>query len=89
MKYVKAQNVFPKSLLDEIQGYVQGDLVYIPKTSVNYKKWGAGTNSKMLIAQRNDKIKQNFRKGATITRLAETYNLSEDTIKKIVYCRNS
>ena len=89
MKYVKAQNVFLKSLLDEIQGYVQGELVYIPKSSVNYKKWGASTNTKTLITQRNDRIRQDFKEGTTIVRLAELYNLSEDTIKKIVYCRNS
>ncbi|MCL2564180.1 MAG: hypothetical protein FWE24_00005 [Defluviitaleaceae bacterium] len=43
MKYIKAQQVFPKHLLDEIQKYVQGELIYIPKPPVNYKKWGEST----------------------------------------------
>lgn len=85
MKYVKAQTVFPKSLLDEIQKYVQGELVYIPKSSANYKKWGANTSTKNIIALRNKDIIQSFKTGSSIPRLAELYSLSEDTIKKIVY----
>jgi len=85
MKYVKAQTVFPKSLLDEIQKYVQGELVYIPKSPVNYIKWGASTNTKKVIASRNENILQAFKAGTSIPALADIYNLTEDTIKKIVY----
>ena len=85
MKYVKAQTVFPKHLLDEMQKYVQGELVYIPKSPANYKKWGTNTSTKSIIALRNENIVQAFKVGASISRLAESYCLSEDTIKKIVY----
>ena len=85
VKYVKAQTVFPKSLLDEIQKYVQGELVYIPKSPANYVKWGANTSTKSVIASRNESIVQSFKTGMSILKLAEFYSLSEDTIKKIVY----
>ena len=85
MKYVKAGAVFPRALLDEIQKYVQGELVYIPKLPANYVKWGANTDTKHLVAARNKSIVQAFQTGTSIPQLAEFYNLSEDTIKKIVY----
>jgi len=85
MKYVKAQTVFPVSLLEEIQKYVQGELVYIPKCPTNYKKWGSGTGAKSAVAQRNEYLVNAFKAGASITQLAELCCLSEDTVKKIVY----
>lgn len=85
MKYIKANTVFPKHLLDEIQKYVQGELVYIPKSPANYEKWGDNTETKKTIERRNKDIVQAFKVGTSITELAESYYLSEDTIKKIVY----
>ena len=88
MKYVKAQAVFPESLLLEMQKYIQGELVYIPKSPSNYKKWGANTGSKNTIVQRNRNMVQAFKSGTSVSQLAELYNLAEDTIKKIVYGRH-
>ena len=85
MKYVKAQAVFPKSLLDEIQKYVQGEMIYIPKSPASYKEWGANTGAKTVTLQRNEYIVQAFKAGATVSQLAKSYCLAEDTIKKIVY----
>ena len=85
MKHVKAQAVFPQSLLDEIQKYVQGELVYIPKVPGTYKQWGANTNAKKLVAQRNKDMVQAFKTGATIAQLAALHFLSQETVKKIVY----
>ena len=85
MKYVKAQTVFPESLLDEIQKYVQGELVYIPKSPSNYKEWGTDTGAKIRIAQRNESIALTFKAGMSISQLAELHCLSEETVKKIVY----
>lgn len=31
MRYVNAQDIIPQKLLAELQQYVQGDLLYIPK----------------------------------------------------------
>jgi len=85
MKYVKAQSIFPKSLLVEMQKYVQGEMIYIPKPQCEHKKWGANTGSRKTIAQRNENIVQAFKAGTKIAQLAEIYSLAEDTIKKIVY----
>ena len=85
VKYVKAKDVFPKFLLDEIQRYVQGEMVYIPKSPENYEKWGTNTTTKKEITIRNENIVKKFKTGISILRLSEFYSLSEDTIKKIVY----
>ena len=85
MKYVKAQAVFPEPLLAEMQKYIQGELVYIPKSPGSYKKWGANTGAKNMIAQRNQRMVQAFKAGTSISQLVELYNLAEDTIRKIVY----
>jgi len=88
MKYVKAQTVFPQSLLEEVQKYVQGTIVYIPKPPTSHKTWGANTGAKNATAKRNEHMVQAFRKGTSIPQLAELYSLAEDTIKKIVYGKN-
>ena len=85
MKYVKARDVFPVPLLAEMQKYIQGELVYIPKSPTSYKKWGANTGTKNATAQRNETMVRAFKAGTTIPQLADLYNLAEDTIKKIVY----
>lgn len=88
MKYVNAQTVFPASLLTEMQKYVQGELVYIPKSPANYIEWGTNTGAKDVIAHRNERIVDAYKTGASVLSLAEGYSLSEDTIKKIVYGKN-
>lgn len=85
MSYVKAQAVFPKSLLDEIQKYVQGEMVYVPKSPACRKEWGSNTDTKNMIAQRNENIVQSFKAGISIVQLVEIYHLSDETIRKIVY----
>jgi len=85
MKYVKAQAVLPESLLAEIQKYIQGELVYIPKPPANYEKWGTKTGSRTEIALRNDNMIKAYRAGTPVTQLAESYFLAEDTVKNIVY----
>jgi len=87
MKYKNAKIVFPKSLLEEIQKYVQGDLIYIPKSSDSYEKWGANTETKEVLARRNKEIINAFQAGMPVVELATRYYLAEETIKKIVYCR--
>ena len=89
MKSVKAQAVFPRSLLAEIQKYVQGEMVYIPKLPANYEKWGANTDTKSTVALRNENIMQAFKAGTTISELAKVFYLSEETIKKIVYRKST
>jgi len=87
MKHSNANAVLPEKLLFEIQQYVQGELLYIPKLKNNYKKWGDITQSKIITSIRNDNIRSAFVGGYTIEELCEKYSLSPASIKKIVYAK--
>ncbi|OEH92539.1 CD3324 family protein [Bacillus solimangrovi] len=87
MNYVKANAVLPQELIKEIQKYVQGETIYIPKPKANHKKWGTRSGARTLIADRNASIKQGFKDGNSIEQLAEQYFLAVETIKKIVYSK--
>lgn len=88
MKYVNANNILPESLIMEIQKYVQGETIYIPKTENSYRKWGSLSGGRKLLDKRNTAIKKSFATGnRTIPQLAEEHFLSIETIKKIVYSK--
>ncbi|TYR73327.1 hypothetical protein FZC79_18900 [Rossellomorea vietnamensis] len=87
MKAVKTQHVLPEHLLKEIQKYVQGKTIYIPKQKSSYQKWGSRSGGRKMIEERNARIKEAFKNGCRIDRLAEDYFLSSETIKKIVYSK--
>lgn len=85
MKYVKATTILPEELILEIQKYVQGETIYIPKQKTTYQKWGTLSGGRKSIDDRNASIKNAFKNGRTFNQLAEEYFLSIETIKKIVY----
>jgi len=87
MKDSNIEELLPKELLLEIQKYVQGRSLYIPKLKAHHKKWGENTQSKDITSKRNDEIRAAFRDGSTIDELCGKYALSPDSIKKIVYCK--
>ncbi|WP_404451767.1 hypothetical protein LG329_15705 [Virgibacillus necropolis] len=88
MSYVKANNILPEKLIIEIQKYVQGETIYIPKTESNYQKWGTCSGGRKAIDERNACIRNDFKNGKSISQLADNYFLSPETVKKIVYSRN-
>lgn len=85
MNKISIETILPKELLFEIQKYVQGKSVYIPKSKSNHKKWGDNTQSKNITSVRNDVIRTAFNNGSTIDELSKQYLLSHASIKKIVY----
>ncbi|MGE7020917.1 CD3324 family protein [Solibacillus cecembensis] len=85
MKYINAQKVLPEKLISEIQKYIQGETLYIPKPETNYQKWGTSSGSRQRLDHRNAAIRDAFTKGIPIEKLAQEYYLSVETIKKIVY----
>ena len=87
MKDSNIEAILPKELLNELQRYVQGKSVYIPKSKDSRKKWGDATNSKAATSTRNGKIRSDFRGGSTIDELCGQYCLSQESIKKIVYSK--
>lgn len=86
MSYKKGVEVLPAHLLKEVQEYVDGGLIYIPKKSKRVG-WGHTNGSKKLLEKSNKRICELFEDGITIYELADRYYLSEETIKKIVYCK--
>lgn len=87
MAYKKASAILPKELLVEIQKYVQGETIYIPKIENTYLEWGARSGSKKYIENRNKSIKEAFMNGASIEQLSKKYHLAVETIKKIIYTK--
>lgn len=88
MKYVNANNILPENLIIEIQKYVQGETIYIPKPETTYRKWGTISGGRKLLDKRNANIKSEFISGTSIQDLADEYFLSIETIKKIVYSKH-
>ncbi|WP_394232007.1 CD3324 family protein [Niallia oryzisoli] len=85
MKYINANKVLPEKLIMEIQKYVQGAALYIPRPETEYLKWGTSSGTRRLLDSRNTAIRQSFSSGSSIEQLANEYHLSAETIKKIVY----
>lgn len=78
MKYRNASEIFPDGLLEEIQKYSSGELVYIPQ-AFKRKNWGSASGAKVFYQQRNEEIRQKFRhKKIVIEELAAEYNLSPE-----------
>ena len=84
MKYVNAAEVLPEKLLRELQTYVDGELLYIPKASVK-KEWGASSGSRLFYQERNERIRKLFQEGCSVNMLAEQYSLASSTVKNIIY----
>nr|WP_269747575.1 CD3324 family protein [Brevibacillus parabrevis] len=87
MKYANAASMLPESLIAEIQKYVQGETIYIPKSKTTHCKWGTRSGGRKQLDERNNLIRNAFREGVSIPQLAEQYFLSIETIKKIVYVK--
>lgn len=84
MKYKNAADILPPVLLREIQYYIEGELLYIPKSDSKLE-WGAVSGSKKFYSERNNRIRGLFYDGVPIEELAKNFGLSGSTIKKIIY----
>lgn len=84
MKYKNARTVLPERLLKELQQYVQGEIIYVPGSRLIRASWGEANGTKEKYTARNNEIIQLYRNGASIGEIAESYYLSEYSIKKIV-----
>ena len=84
MSYKNAVEIIPEALLRDLQRYVDGEYVYIPKLESKKKKWGENTQSKEMIKVRNNEIYHQHLLGTSTRDLAEIYFLSQKTIQKII-----
>mgnify|MGYP001134289862 FL=1 len=83
MEYLNAADVLPKKLLKELSTYVNGQLLYVPSTVIK-KSLGIKSGSRQYYEQRNNNIVELYQKNTSIDELCEQFNLSYDTIRKII-----
>lgn len=88
MKYQNAEEILPAPLVAEIQKYVQGTQLYIPKESGNRMGWGERNGQRRYIRQRNSEIRYHYQKGYDIEQLMAAYHLGYESIRKIIYQRD-
>lgn len=84
MRYKNASHVLPDKLLKEIQKYVEGEAIYIPKVDEK-RKWGEGSGARTYYKERNAKIKEEYQQGIFFEELEVKYGLSQERLKHIVY----
>lgn len=85
MSYIRAEKILPQEIIELIQQYVEGENIYIPKKTNNRAKWGANTNTRKELEDRNNRIFSDYLAGMNINDLSEKYFLSEKSIQRIVY----
>ena len=84
MKYINAAEILPEQLIKELQTYIDGNVLYVPKASAK-KEWGATSGARTFYQERNKEIHKLFKEGYSIEALTEQYGLAYSTIKKIIY----
>ena len=89
MAYKNADSILPESLIKEIQKYVQGEQIYIPRQEGKKLGWGMKNGTRDMIAKRNQDIRALKAEGTTLNDLADNFALSIDSVKKIVYAPNN
>lgn len=82
MSYLRAEDILPKELIETIQQYVSGKTIYIP--SKEKQDWGANTDTKQVLDERNKEIYASYKQGMSVRELAKEYLLAEKSIQKIV-----
>ena len=65
MGYKRAEEVLPLELLEQIQEYVAGESIYIPRRKNERRHWGEQTETRKELTERNLKIKKDYSSGFT------------------------
>lgn len=84
MGYRNGRVLLPAELLRQVQHYVDGECIYIPRLRANRKKWGEKTNVRSMLAKRNSEICRKYQSGVSVRQLSEMYYLSPQGIYKIL-----
>lgn len=85
MSYVNGKEILPEDILEEIQKYFGGGLIYIPLPKEERCQWGSRTSIKEELHLRNERIRLRKKEGSSIKELMEEFHLSYDSIKRIIY----
>ena len=84
MSYKKAKDILPERILLEVQNYIDGEYIYIPRKNSSRKKWGEISNIKEDLANRNKQIYNDFLQGISKDDLSKKYCLAPKTLQKII-----
>ena len=82
MSYIRADQILPNELLEIIQQYVDGKLLYIP--CKEKQEWGCGTSAKKYFCDRNKRIYDAYLTGLSLIELSRSFCLSEKSIQRIL-----
>lgn len=86
MPYRNAETLLPPELVAELQKYISGELVYVPRPPQR-RVWGAKNGTRERLRLRNAEIRSLRDAGRSVDELAEQYFLSADAIRKILYAK--
>ena len=84
MRYRKADQILPRELLEKVQEYVDGTILYIPKTEEHRKNWGEGRATRDELRIRNARIYSDYLAGESMKDLSSKYFLSLKSIQRII-----
>lgn len=84
MSYQNGKVLLPNNLLAEIQEYIDGEYLYIPRKECNKRAWGSNNQSKQYTLSRNKEIFKKYQSGIPAIQLADKYYLSVKTIYGII-----
>ena len=89
MGYIKALDILPIEVIEQIQNYIDGEIIYIPRIEKHKKGWGECTDTKEKLAFRNRNIYMDYVNGMRIKELAMKYYLVEKSIQRILQIEKS
>lgn len=84
MSYHNGDSILPMELITEIQKYIDGVYLYIPRKAGNRKSWGEVNHSRNRNCERNAEIFRRYHEGVSVKELSRLYFLSEKTIYSIL-----
>lgn len=84
MGYINAAQVLPHTLVEEIQHYIDGAFLYIPRKREHRRRWGETTNARLMLQVRNICIYQDYLSGKSMQELAQENYLSCKTIQRVI-----
>jgi Mor family transcriptional regulator len=84
VNYRNGKEFLPTQLLSQLQEFVEGELIYIPRKNEQRAGWGAVNGTRTKIETRNREIRRLSQDGFTVRELSGLYHLSEDSIRKVL-----
>lgn len=81
MSYINAESVLPREMIEEIQKYVDGVNLYIPKVPERNR---ICSSYKLELYRRNQEIYELYLRGEKVSKLAAKYYLSNKSIYRIL-----